>query len=306
MNNLTSQINYYLSYCRCQKKLDEKTIKAYLIDLKQAEAFFEHDSDPLTKACITRYIRELHRKYKPKTVKRKIASLRAFINYLAFDDQIEENPVRKIRFEFREPLTLPKALPLRTIRKLLYAAYNTLSSEQSERQYGVRLRNIAVLELLFATGLRVSELCSIRAADIDLQSGILKVWGKGARERIIFISNREALSALRKYKGVSARQIEHNGWFFINRLGNRLAEQSVRETLLSYAKMAKIKEHITPHMIRHSFATLMLEEDVDIRYIQSILGHSSIFTTQIYTHVSLGKQKNIMRKKHPRNKISLE
>jgi integrase/recombinase XerD len=169
----------------------------------------------------------------------------------------------------------------------------------------MKLKNIAVLELLFSTGLRVSELCSIKSSDIDLKIGFVKVWGKGAKERIVFISNQETLSSLRKYKTGFSEQIESTGWFFVNRLGRKLTEQSVRDTIKLHAKLAKISEHITPHMLRHSFATLMLEEDVDIRYIQSILGHSSISTTQIYTYVSLNKQKNIMKKKHPRNRISI-
>ena len=305
MSNLTTQINSYLAYCEYQKKLDEKTLKAYRIDLAQFAEFSGQETEPLTKICISRYIQALHEKYKPKTVKRKIACIRAFVNYLEFDEQIDTNPINKIRLEFREPTMLPKSLPLKTISKLLKAAHRSLDGNQSPFQHNMSLRNIAVLELLFATGLRVSELCSIRASDIDLKSGYVKVQGKGAKERIVFISNQETLLALRQYKVTFSPHIESTGWFFINRLGRRLTEQSVRDTILFYSKLAKISEHITPHMLRHSFATLMLEEDVDIRYIQSILGHSSISTTQIYTHVSLGKQRSIMRKKHPRNRIAI-
>lgn len=305
MNQLHTQISNYLSYCKFQKMLDKKTLKAYRIDLSQFLSFSADELEPLTKECICQYIQELHAKYKPKTVKRKIACLRAFINYLDFDEQIESNPIKKIRLEFREPLTLPKSLPLSIIKRLLKAAYQSLGQEQTPYQHHVKLRDIAVLELLFATGLRVSELCSIKPEEIDLKNGSVKVQGKGARERIIFISNSETLAALRAYQKVYAQGISGAGWFFVNRLGHRLNEQSVRSMIKAYTKISKISEHITPHMLRHSFATLMLEEDVDIRYIQSILGHSSITTTQIYTHVSLNKQKSIMRKKHPRNRIVL-
>ena len=304
MSHLTAQIYHYLDYCKYQKKLSEKSVKAYRIDLTQFAALFESEAEPLTKACISQYIQALHQQYKPKTAKRKIACLRAFVNYLEFDEQIDINPIDKIRLEFREPITLPKSLPLKTIGRLLRAAHQAVDAKQSEFQRKMRMRNVAVLELLFATGLRVSELCSLRPKDIDLKSGFVKVWGKGAKERIVFISNVEALAALRQYESAFSRQIKSTGWFFINRLGKRLMEQSVREMIDSYATLAKISEHVTPHMIRHSFATLMLEEDVDIRYIQSILGHSSITTTQIYTHISLNKQKSIMQKKHPRNRIS--
>lgn len=304
MTQLHAQINHYLNYCQLQKMLNVKTLKAYRIDLYQFDAYFADTPEPLTKACISKYVQMLHARYKPKTVKRKIACIRAFINYLEFDEQIQTNPISKIHLEFREPFTLPKSLPLPTIQKLLKVVYRHMDQQgQSHKHTG--LRDIAVLELLFATGLRVSELCSVAPEDLNLKTGFIRVQGKGARERIIFLSNADTLSALRVYQKAFAAHISASGWFFVNRLGQRLSEQSVRGIIGKYSKIAKIEERITPHMLRHSFATLMLEEDVDIRYIQSILGHSSITTTQIYTHVSLNKQKNIMRKKHPRNRITL-
>lgn len=304
MTQLHAQIKDYLNYCQFQKMLNFKTLKAYRIDLHQFETSFTDTSEPFTKEFISKYVQMLHSQYKPKTVKRKIACVRAFINYLEFDEQIASNPINKIHLEFREPFTLPKSLPLSTIQKLLKSVYR-YAEQQCQNHNLTGLRDIAVLELLFATGLRVSELCSVTPEDLNLKNGFVRVNGKGARERIIFISNHETLSALRSYHKACIKEITDSGWFFVNRLGNRLSEQSVRGIIKKYTEIAKLNEHITPHMLRHSFATLMLEEDVDIRYIQSILGHSSITTTQIYTHVSLNKQKSIMRKRHPRNRINL-
>ena len=305
MNHLQSQIEGYLNYCQNQKRLSSKTIKAYQIDLKQFEHYTLAGYEPLSKNSILNYLQVLHNQYKPKSVKRKIAVIKAFINYLSFEDQIESNPIDKIRLDFREPKVLPKVLPLNAVRKLLRQAHKLLEESQSHFQYISYLRNWAILELLFSTGLRVSELCSITPYDMDLKTGFVKVQGKGAKERIIFISNTETLSALRQYRKELSVQINESGYLFINRIGKRFSEQSVRSMINDYAQMAKIPEHVTPHMLRHSFATLMLEEDVDIRYIQTILGHSSISTTQIYTHVSLGKQRSIMKKKHPRNRITI-
>ena len=300
--NLDENIKQYLVYCHLQKRLSEKTIKAYRIDLNQFVEFSADIDDPVAKENVISYIQSLHQMYKPKTAKRKIASIRAFLNYLEFEEIIISNPVQKIRMEFREPMTLPKALPLKTIKKLLKTANDLLEIEQTPTQHNTRLRNMAILELLFATGLRVSELCSLQADDVNLNNGTVKVWGKGSRERIVFVGNPETLSALKQYRKTQEKKSDTICWFFLNRFGNKLAEQSVRDMLNSYTSLAKIPEHVTPHMLRHSFATLMLEEDVDIRYIQSILGHSSITTTQIYTHVSQNKQRAIMKKKHPRNK----
>ncbi|MDR0890469.1 MAG: tyrosine-type recombinase/integrase [Oscillospiraceae bacterium] len=305
MNTLSNQIENYLYYCTYQKKLSKKTVKAYRIDLTQFSSFAKTEESPLSKQCITEYIQKLHAEYKPKSVKRKIACLRAFINHLEFEEEIERNPIDKLRLDFREPLALPKAISLKTIQKLFHAAYGSLNTADTAQACNATIRDIAVLELLFATGLRVSELCGIAAGHINLREGYVKVQGKGARERIVFITNPEVLAALRMYKKMFEVYIHRTGWFFVNRLQQKLSEQSVRTMIQRYADRAKIAEHITPHMIRHSFATLMLEEDVDIRYIQSILGHSSITTTQIYTHVSPGKQRRIMKNKHPRNRVRI-
>ena len=165
------------------------------------------------------------------------------------------------------------------------------------------MRNILILELLFATGMRISELCSLKADRFDFNDYIIKIYGKGSKERLIQICNANVRRLIDKY--IITIKPEGNEFFFINRVHNRLSEQSVRYMIDDYAKNAQISQHITPHMFRHSFATLLLEEDVDIRYIQQMLGHSSITTTQIYTHTSIGKQKTILETKHPRNKFDI-
>lgn len=149
--------------------------------------------------------------------------------------------------------------------------------------------------------MRISELCSLKPQDIDLESSNVLIYGKGAKERILQIGNPAVIAALRLYQETFREEIMVCGYFFVNRLGHKLSDQSVRFMIDRYAKLAGIEQHITPHMFRHSFATLLLEQDVDIRYIQQMLGHSSISTTEIYTHVSNVKQKEILVKKHPRN-----
>lgn len=149
--------------------------------------------------------------------------------------------------------------------------------------------------------MRISELCSLKPSDIDLENKTVLIYGKGARERILQLGNPEVLSALTAYQDTFREDITCCGYFFVNKLKHKLSDQSVRFMINRYAKLAGIEQHITPHMFRHSFATLLLEQDVDIRYIQKMLGHSSISTTEIYTHVSNNKQKDILMNKHPRN-----
>ncbi len=139
------------------------------------------------------------------------------------------------------------------------------------------------------------------AVQIDLQSNNILIYGKGAKERIIQLGNQEVIAALVLYQETYRKDVEVCGYFFVNRLRHKLSDQSVRLMINRYAELAGISQHITPHMFRHSFATLLLEQDVDIRYIQRMLGHSSISTTEIYTHVSNAKQKDILIHKHPRN-----
>ena len=302
MIDLTIQISAFLNYCCNRKALNEKTIRAYSVDLKQ---FSQFTSSTYSKNEICNYISHLHSTFKPKTVRRKIATLKAFTHYLMIEEIIETNPFDKIETSFREPLLLPKTIPLLTINAMLSAAYSSLSEALTVYQHKAVIRDIAVLELLFATGARVSEICSLKPSDVNESDHTIKFYGKGSKERIIQIENRSVRKAVKNYSLLFARDIKSSGFFFVNRLHNRLSEQSVRSMINKYAESANSDTHITPHMFRHSFATLLLEEDVDIRYIQKLLGHSSITTTQIYTHVAMSKQKEILSAKHPRNKIKL-
>jgi len=293
-------ISKFIEYCRYQKGLDNKTVKAYSIDLCQYAAFSD---GKIEKEMLTCFIEYLHKSYKPKTVKRKIASLKAFVNYLFFEEIIENNPFLKIKTAFKQPLILPKIIPLNIINKILECAYAQCDYADNEYRQKTAMRDIAILELLFATGARVSEVCSLKAESISINDGYVKIYGKGSRERIVQIENKDVIKALLRYEKAFLNSIVSTGYFFINRRNNKISEQSVRLMIKKYTKMANYKKNVTPHMFRHSFATLLLEEDVDIRYIQKLLGHSSITTTQIYTHVSTAKQKEILAMKHPRNKI---
>jgi len=293
-------ISKFIRHCKYQKGLDNKTVKAYSIDLRQYSVF---SGGKIEKDMLTCFIEYLHKSYKPKTVKRKIATLKAFVNYLCFEEIIEHNPFLKIKTTIKQPLILPKTIPLNVINKILECAYAQCDYADSEYRQKTVIRDIAILELLFATGARVSEVCLLKVENISIKDGYIKIYGKGSRERIIQIENKDVIRALLNYEKAFLNSITSMGYFFINKRNNRISEQSVRLMIKKYAKMADYKKNVTPHMFRHSFATLLLEEDVDIRYIQKLLGHSSITTTQIYTHVSTTKQREILATKHPRNKI---
>lgn len=305
MKTLNNYIAEYIEYCEYRKRLDSKTLKAYKIDLNQFENYCTDLSDCFTKDVLDNFITSLHKKYKPKTVKRKIASLKAFFHHMEYRELLNENPFAKLDIRFREAKLLPKTIPFHSIQTFLTTLYTQKETAESEYQIRCCIRDIAVIELLFATGMRISELCSLKPSDIDLESNNILIYGKGAKERMIQLGNQEVINALILYQETFKKEIEVCGYFFVNRLQHKLSDQSVRFMINHYAELAGISQHITPHMFRHSFATLLLEQDVDIRYIQRMLGHSSISTTEIYTHVSSSKQKDILVNKHPRNQMSI-
>lgn len=305
MSTLENYIVEYLEYCEFRKRLDGKSLKAYKIDLQQYNSFACDLGDYFSRDIVDSFITNLHKQYKAKTVKRKIASLKAFFHYLEYKELLTENPFNKLDVHFREAKLLPKTIPFHSIRQLLSVLYEQKKLANSQYQLHCSIRDIAVIELLFATGMRISELCSLKPCDIDLQNNTVLIYGKGSKERILQLGNPEVISALSLYKDTFTDDIAYCGYFFVNRLKHKLSDQSVRYMIIHYAQLAGIEQHITPHMFRHSFATLLLEQDVDIRYIQKILGHSSISTTEIYTHVSNNKQKDILVNKHPRNLMAI-
>jgi len=306
MNNLQVHVNSYLEYCQYQKRLDTKTLKAYKIDLRQfTEQTTLIDVSDITPAVLESLIAKLHLKYKPKTTKRKIASLKAFFYYLEYKDIISQTPFNKLHIKFREPVILPKTIPLRSVEAFLSTIYNQRLNAKTDYQKRNALRDAAVAELLFSTGLRISELCSLKPGDVNLNDGTILIYGKGAKERRLHIGNNDVLNILTEYKNEFMTEIRNCNHFFANQTGKALSDQSVRRMINKYAALASIELHITPHMFRHTFATSLLEADVDIRYIQEMLGHSSINITEIYTHVALSKQRDILTSKHPRKNFSI-
>ena len=306
MNNLDEQISNYLEYCQYQRRLDDKSLKAYQIDLRQfSQQHMKTIITNITSDMLEKYITILNKTYKPKTVKRKIASIKAFFSYLEYKDYIEKNPFNKVKTKFREPIILPKTIPLYTIETFLATIYKQQKEANTIYQKRNALRDAAVIELLFATGLRISELCSLGKNDIDLFDQTVLVYGKGSKERRIQIGNDDVVKILKEYKKEYEAEIENCNYFFANQSGKKLSDQAVRRMINKYASIAAIDLHITPHMFRHTFATSLLEADVDIRYIQEMLGHSSINVTQIYTHVAMSKQRDILINKHPRNNFHI-
>lgn len=299
----------FLTHCKFEKNLSPKTITAYDLDSRQFMDYLDkgilENVNLITKSEIRGYLKSMQ-SFEIKTIKRKVASIKALLNFLEYEDLIKVSPFRKLKLRLKEPKHLPVLMNQKEVEKLLQEAYTDYSNCSKENMSSLLiLRDVVVLELLFATGMRVSELCNLKEEDFDLNTGSILIMGKGSKERMIQVCDPKILELIRRYR----RKLEDSGQgtkaFFASRLNNPLSDQSVRYMIRKYYIKAGINKHITPHTFRHTFATLLLEEDVDIKYIQHFLGHSSISVTQIYTHVNQEKQRKILSSKHPRLKFDM-
>lgn len=284
-------ISSYLTYCKTHKRLSKHTVRAYKNDLEQFYRSGEND--------VIEYINNLAKaNIKTSTLKRKIACLKTFYKYLEFEDLIAQNPFYQMRFQFRSEKGLPKVIPVNELKLIYFHLQERLSASNTKYQKEKAQRNLLIVSLLLSTGVRISELCNLTIDHIDLPNRIIHILGKGQKERSIYLGDDTTYKLLKKY--ITTYHSPNNFFLFTGKKNNScLAEQSVRLMLKTVQKRIKLDRNITPHMFRHSFATMLLENNVDIRYIQQILGHSSIAVTQIYTHVSQNKQQEILSFSNP-------
>ena len=252
-------------------------------------------SDPLTVSSdkIIYYFRLLRtEKLSPRSLARNISALKGFYKFLLQEGVLEENPLR----DLRTPRVIPRLPEILTVGDI----EQIIAQVKAEKPLGLRDR--AMLEILYATGLRVSELVHLSVHDVDLEVGYLRTKGKGSKERIVPIG-RAAIRALKDYlqgsRQVSAAKAEGQT-LFLGRAGRGITRQGFWKLLRRYASAAGIRKKISPHTLRHSFATHLLEGGADLRSVQSMLGHADIATTQIYTHVSRDHLKRVHQKYHPR------
>jgi integrase/recombinase XerD len=290
-------IDRYLHHLIVEKGLSRNTIEAYARDLRGYSAFLqEHSgSDSLTVSSdkFIYYFKLLRtEKLSPRSLARNISTLKGFYKFLLQEGVLEENPLRHLRTPRVIP-RLPEILTREDVEQVL-------AQVKAEKPLGLRDR--AMLEILYATGLRVSELVHLSVHDVDLEVGYLRTKGKGSKERIVPIGG-AAIRALKDYlqgsRQVSAVKAEGQT-LFLGRGGRGITRQGFWKLLRRYASTAGIRKKITPHTLRHSFATHLLEGGADLRSVQSMLGHADIATTQIYTHVSRDHLKRLHQKYHPR------
>ena len=301
-------IQQFVHYLALEKNASPHTCRCYRKDLEGFEDFLKSSGmylnpagdvqiEKVDRMAIRKYMSFLHRKNKKSSIARKISTLRSFFKYLIREQVIPSNPAKSVSSPKVEK-TLPTTLTVDEAFRLMESPKSIpeKSSEMS-KQNGVRDR--AILELLYSSGLRVSELVGLNLNQLDSDLGIVRVMGKGRKERIVPVGVK-AIDALKAYlEGRGG--LTGDGPIFINHTGGRLTARTVGRLIKKYARHSGIFRKVSPHSLRHTFATHLLDAGADIREIQEMLGHSSLSTTQRYTHVSMGKLMEVYDKAHPRS-----
>lgn len=285
----------YLHYLKVERGLAKNTISSYQQDLKQFNSFLEQkkltDLKNVDQAVILEYLKDkLANNKAQSSISRNITSLRRFFRYLMQEDVITTDPMHLIELPKKET-HLPAVLSPSEVELLL---------EAPDTAKPLGLRDRAILELMYATGLRVSEVISLKLADLHLELGIIQTIGKGQKERIVPIGD-TAIYWVEQYLKDSRPKLvkKPNSFLFVNFHGNGLTRQGIWKNLKAYVKAVGIKKNVTPHTLRHSFATHILENGADLRIVQELLGHADISTTQLYTHLSKKRLAEIYQHAHP-------
>ncbi len=285
---MNTHIEAFLNKLSVEKNYSEHTLLNYRLDL---EEFFKfHGSEDVASVdypALRRFLAELRSKErKPRSVARKLSALRSFFKYLQREGFVAKNPAALVQTPKLDK-TLPHFLTEEDALRLVEAPDDDKLSN---------LRDKAIFETLYSTGIRVSELVGLSLPDVDLISNIIKVFGKGKKERIVPIGDKacEAIQAYLDARGVKSEAI------FLNRSGDRLTARSVRNIINKHITQEAFAQKVHPHMFRHSFATHMLDRGADLRSVQELLGHVNLSTTQIYTHLTTDRLKKVYAKAHPR------
>ena len=295
---MDEHLNKFITYLIAEKNVSPYTVRNYRREIEQFLSFLKEQGidswDEVDRHVLRRYLAWLQAQgYAKASITRRISELRSFCRYLVREGILEANPVRAISSP-RVPKRLPNYLELEEVEALLAAP--DLTSPQGQRDR-------AILEVLYASGLRVSELVSLNLRNVNLYRGEIRVWGKGAKERVALLGE-PACRALKRYiedgRPKLLRGNKPTNALFLNRSGGRLSTRSVSNILDKYAKLAGLGRRVTPHIIRHTFATHLLDGGADLRTVQELLGHADLTSTQIYTHVSQARAREVYLKAHPR------
>jgi integrase/recombinase XerC len=282
-------IEKFIDFLKAEQGVSLHTLRAYSRDLDEFASFLDEKPKDIDYLDIRSYIASLHhRELKKSSISRKLAAIRSFFKYLHREGYVKKNPAKLVSSP-KVPKTLPRFLDVD----------ETFSLMDTPKGDTFRpTRDKAMLELLYSSGLRVSELTSLDVVDLDMKESVVRVKGKGRKERIVPIGSK-SMEALQNYLPERISLKKKSPALFLNNRGGRLTQRSVRRILVNYSRMINLKGDVGPHTLRHTFATHLLHEGADLRSIQELLGHSSLSTTQKYTHVDIRHLADVYDKAHP-------
>jgi len=287
----------FVRHCSSVRKLSPHTVRAYELDLARFGEFVGRRATIAScdKTRILDYVRHLFdvRSLRESSVKRHMATLRSFFRWLTDDDERIDDPFRNARIRIRMPKRLPRVIARADLRRLLAGETGCSFAD---------LTGYVATEILFATGMRVSELATLLDSEVNVDDGTISIIGKGNRQRRVFVPD-EIKFLIRNYRAARERCGGSAETFLVNSRGDAASPQMIRRLVRLRGERCDVRDRVTPHMFRHSVATYLLEEGVDIRYVQRLLGHRSISTTEIYTHVADAALKIRITEKHPRRRI---
>ncbi len=282
MQQLDSAVVDFIAHCRHAKALSPHTVRAYTQDLADFSSFAPQGRS-ISKASdsdVEQYLQGLNRRgLSPATIKRRLGCLKVFFQWLASTKTISCNPLEQFKLTIKQVRRLPRAISRKELRELVHVASNANKVTPSGAT------DLGIL-LMATTGIRVAELVGLRLDDIDTIDGQVLIHGKGSRERTVFVTNTDLLKKLKTHATERLKASGIDGHLFVNQRGTPLTPAAFRARVRKTCDASKVKRHVTPHMLRHTAATLLLEEGVDVRIVQRLLGHQSISTTEIYTHVA--------------------
>ncbi len=304
--DLTEYIRQYEIYLSVERNLSFKSIKAYLSDLNGLLLWCGVQSvETLTKDSLKAYLEELmtQRDLRDSTVKRKYVCLKAFFNYLVQKEQMDSSPLSDFGRNFKTARRIPKTLSVSEVQKLLNAPGEHMKQLKTDFRRWICMRNDAIIELLYVIGIRIGELVAVDIEHIDLEEQTILIFGKGRKERILYISSDEVIKKIQVWLSVREELNPTSNALFINKYGGRLSIYSIEDIYYKYRDISSISKKSTPHYLRHSFATHLLNNGADLRSVQEILGHTNVSTTQIYTEVSVERKKDVLTRFNPRNSL---
>lgn len=314
--NVQQAIEEFLRHGQAVRNLSDRTLRAYESDLSQFRSYLTGaEMADITSDHVEDFIVKLGTEpYRDTSIRRKVAALKVFFRYLEDKGVVTESPAKKLKIKQPVEAKVPNVLTTKELKALLSAPKRQMEvlaplredSAGARNRYFCAVRDNLIIELLFSTGIRIGELVALNVADVDLEAKRLAITGRGTRGRHIEVTFGELLDSLGDYLTLrSERQLDTDA-LFVGRSGTRLTIYSIENIFKKYVRSAEIKRHVTPHSLRHTMASMLINNGTDIRAVQEVLGHASILSTQVYTKLTPGRARRATTDVNPRERIAIE